>query len=122
MLCLEKLSLLDSRTKFPFYYSYGAKIRFPHALVMTFLFRSGSLQDKFKWIFKAAYTHSRNLATFVFIYKTLMTIMQRTEGKKGNVHPFVSAFIGGYIVFGTHDKINEQVLYISDQLLSANNT
>jgi len=38
-----------------------------------------------------------------------MTVMQQLEGKKGNVHPFVSAFIGGYIVFGTHDKINEQV-------------
>jgi hypothetical protein len=38
-----------------------------------------------------------------------MTIMQQLEGKKGNVHPFISAFIGGYIVFGTHDKINEQV-------------
>ena len=79
---------------------------------MTFLFRSGSLQDKFKWIFKAAYTHSRNLATFEFIYKTLMTILQQMDGKKGNVHPFVSAFIGGYIVFGTHDKINEQVFLI----------
>ncbi len=90
-------------------YRYGAKIRFPHALVMTFLFRSGSLQEKFSWILKAAYTHSRNLATFVFIYKTLMFLMKLTEGKKANVHPFISAFIGGYYVFGTHDKINEQV-------------
>ena len=38
-----------------------------------------------------------------------MAIMQRVEGGKGNIHPFLSAFIGGYFVFGTHDKINEQV-------------
>jgi hypothetical protein len=38
---------------------YGAKIRFPHALVMTFLFRDGSLQDKIKAIWQATYTHSR---------------------------------------------------------------
>lgn len=91
---------------------YGAKIRFPHALVMTFLFRSGSPQDKFKWILKAAYAHSKNLATFVFIYKLLMTIMKSVEkGEKGKLHPFVSAFIGGYYVFGTHDKINEQIVF-----------
>jgi peroxisomal membrane protein 4 len=76
---------------------------------MTFLFRSGSLRDKFAWILRATYTHSKNLATFVLIYKTLMAIMRRVEGGKGNVHPFISAFIGGYFVFGTHDKINEQV-------------
>ena len=92
---------------------YGAKIRFPHALVMTFLFRSGSLQDKFKWIFKAAYAHSKNLATFVFIYKLLMATMKKIElgSEKGKLHPFIAAFIGGYYVFGTHDKINEQVFY-----------
>ena len=76
---------------------------------MTFLFRSGSLKEKFTWILRATLTHSRNLATFVLIYKTLMTIMRQLEGEKGNIHPFLAAFIGGYYVFGTHDKINEQV-------------
>lgn len=76
---------------------------------MTFLFRSGSLRDKITWILRATYTHSKNLATFVLIYKTLMAIMRRVEGQKGSIHPFLSAFIGGYFVFGTHDKINEQV-------------
>ncbi|EFX90109.1 peroxisomal membrane protein 4-like [Daphnia pulex] len=99
---------------------YGAKIRFPHAMVMTFLFRSGSLRDKFAWILRATYTHSKNLATFVLIYKTLMAIMRRVEGGKGNVHPFISAFIGGYFVFGTHDKINEQiVLYLLSRITVA---
>ena len=76
---------------------------------MTFLFRSGTLREKFAWILKAAYTHGRNLASFVFIYKTLMAILKQLEGKKANIHPFLAAFIGGYFVFGVHDKINEQV-------------
>lgn len=38
---------------------YGAKIRFPHALVMTMLFRDGSLESKIKAIFKLTYQHSR---------------------------------------------------------------
>lgn len=88
---------------------YGAKIRFPHALVMTFLFRSGTLREKFYWIFRAAFMHSRNLAAFVFIYKTLTTLLLVAERKRGLAHPFIAAFIGGYIVFGEHDKINEQV-------------
>ena len=60
-------------------------------------------------VFKAAFAHSKNLATFVFIYKTLMTALMVAEDKKGSVHPFIAAFIGGYFVFGKHDKINEQV-------------
>lgn len=76
---------------------------------MTFLFRSGTFREKFAWILRATMTHSRNLATFVLIYKTLMAIMRQLEGGKTTIHPFVSAFIGGYYVFGTHDKINEQV-------------
>ena len=40
-----------------------------------------------------------------------MLTMKKVEpgSGKGNLHPFISAFIGGYYVFGTHDKINEQV-------------
>ena len=79
---------------------------------MTFLFRSGTFKDKMKWILKATYTHSKNLAMFVFIYKSLLATMKNVDGEKSKVHPFVSAFIGGYLVFGTHDKINEQVLTI----------
>lgn len=76
---------------------------------MTFLFRSGTLKEKFEWILRATLAHSRNLAKFVFIYKALMTVLQWVEGKKENIHPFLAAFVGGYYVFGVQDKINEQV-------------
>jgi peroxisomal membrane protein 4 len=97
---------------------YGAKIRFPHALVMTFLFQNGSLESKLRWILKATYFHSRNLACFVFIYKTLMALQKHIRGKEDKQDPFVAGFIGGYIIFGENNNINNQiVLYLFSRIL-----
>ncbi|KAJ0068291.1 hypothetical protein NL108_004657, partial [Boleophthalmus pectinirostris] len=113
---------------------YGAKIRAPHALVMTFLFRSGrqvhpfttfahltshlfsnpvvllycSLKDKLKAILKATYTHSRNLAYFVFTYKGLKALQEKMQGKSLQSHAFLAACIGGWLVFGDNNNINSQ--------------
>ena len=48
---------------------YGVKIRLPHALVMTFLFRKGTLEEKIRIIVKSTLEHSRNLASFATVYK-----------------------------------------------------
>ena len=48
---------------------YGFKIRFPHALVMTLLFREGTAKEKLQIIFKSTWEHSRNLASFATSYK-----------------------------------------------------
>eukprot|EP01116_Phalansterium_solitarium_P002713 TRINITY_DN12900_c0_g1_i1.p1 TRINITY_DN12900_c0_g1~~TRINITY_DN12900_c0_g1_i1.p1 ORF type:complete len:208 (-),score=55.04 TRINITY_DN12900_c0_g1_i1:326-949(-) len=97
---------------------YGTKIRFPHALVMTFLFRSGTLKQKFRWIFEATKAHATNLAKFVFIYKTLMLIFKRFSGKLEKPHPFIAGIIGGYYVFGENNNINNQiVLYLFSRIL-----
>ncbi|XP_003220602.2 peroxisomal membrane protein 4 [Anolis carolinensis] len=97
---------------------YGAKIRAPHALVMTFLFRNGSLQEKLKAIFWATYTHSRNLAYFVFTYKGLMALQLRMQGKKIPVHSFLAACVGGWLVFGENNNINSQInMYLLSRIL-----
>ncbi|KAI9139527.1 Tim17/Tim22/Tim23/Pmp24 family-domain-containing protein [Paraphysoderma sedebokerense] len=96
---------------------YGAKIRFPHALVMTFLFRDGPLSSKLKFIFTATKTHSRNLAFFVTIYKTLMILQRRMLGKEQYWNPFLAGCIGGYMVFGKNTNINNQiVLYLFSRI------
>ncbi|KTF72577.1 hypothetical protein cypCar_00045399 [Cyprinus carpio] len=82
---------------------YGAKIRAPHALVMTFLFRSG------RAIAQATYTHSRNLACFVLTYKGLQALQQRLQGKVLQSHSFLAACVGGWLVFGENNNINSQV-------------
>ncbi|XP_069727889.1 peroxisomal membrane protein 4 [Phaenicophaeus curvirostris] len=97
---------------------YGAKIRAPHALVMTFLFKSGSLKEKLKSIAQATYTHSRNLACFVFTYKGLMALQAQLQGKKIPFHSFFAACIGGWLVFGENNPINSQIImYLLSRIL-----
>lgn len=99
---------------------YGAKIRAPHALVMTFLFRSGSLKDKLKAIAKATYTHSRNLAYFVFIYKGLQALQVKIQGKSLQSQSFLAACLGGWLVFGDNNNINSQInMYLLSRILFA---
>ncbi|KAI9296459.1 peroxisomal membrane protein 4 [Neoconidiobolus thromboides FSU 785] len=86
---------------------YGTKVRFPHALVMTLLFRSGSIKDKIKAIFLATRTHAKNLAFFVAIYKTTMLVLSKLN------HSKEAGMLGGYVVFGKEISINKQiVLYL----------
>ncbi|XP_051887584.1 peroxisomal membrane protein 4 isoform X1 [Pristis pectinata] len=97
---------------------YGAKIRAPHALVMTFLFKKGSLLDKLKAIALATYTHSRNLALFVFTYKSLLAAQHWWQGEKAQFHSFLAACVGGWLVFGENNHINSQInMYLLSRVL-----
>ncbi|KAG9290557.1 hypothetical protein G9A89_020927 [Geosiphon pyriformis] len=98
---------------------YGAKVRFPHALVMAFLFREGSIKEKIIWIFRATKQHSRNLALFVTIYKMTMYMQKKLSGdKEYSSHAFLAGLIGGYFVFGENNNINQQiVLYVFARIM-----
>jgi len=108
---------------------YGAKIRFPHALVMVFMFRSGTLQEKIALILKATRTHAQNLSKFAIIYKTTMLLLKNygaTPGKEGPFDTFFSGLLGGYIVFGRPSRsgkissVNQQiVIYIFARVVLA---
>lgn len=73
------------------------------------LFLLLSLREKLKSIAEATYTHSRNLAYFVFTYKGLMALQSRLQGKKVPFHSFFAACIGGWLVFGDNNPVNSQV-------------
>ncbi|XP_050407845.1 peroxisomal membrane protein 4 [Patella vulgata] len=97
---------------------YGAKVRFPHALVMTFLFKSDSFRNKLITILQATYTHSKNLGLFVLSYKTLTTIMQYVQTQKYQPQSFIAAFCAGYLIFGRYNKVNEQInLYLLSRII-----
>ena len=67
---------------------YGAKVRFPHALVMVFLFRSGTIQQKIDLVYKATRQHATNLAKFATIYKATCYLLKHfgpTPGKEGKL-------------------------------------
>lgn len=86
---------------------YGAKVRFPHALVMIFLFRSGTVREKLALIFRATRTHAKNLAKYASIYKLTMLFLKKfgaTPGKEGPYDTFFAGLLGGYLVFGRRSK------------------
>ncbi|KAI8988198.1 peroxisomal membrane protein 4 [Mycotypha africana] len=100
---------------------YGAKVRFPHALVMTILFKTGSVQSKAKGILKATKQHALNLGKFATIYKTLMLVQKKLNGgKEASIHPFLAGIVGGYYVFGENNSINQQIiLYLFSRVVLA---
>ena len=59
---------------------YGTKIRLPHAMLMTFLFKKDlSAQDKLKAVFKLVKEHASNLAAFAAIYKVILACLKWTS-------------------------------------------
>ncbi|KAL8986997.1 MAG: hypothetical protein Q9177_003761, partial [Variospora cf. flavescens] len=96
-------------------FTYGAKIRFPHALV---------LQEKLGIILKATFQHARNLATFATVYKSVLLLLRTTstKGTESSPHTFVAGLIGGYMVFGRgiQSSVNQQiVIYVFARVVLA---
>jgi peroxisomal membrane protein 4 len=108
---------------------YGAKIRFPHALVMSMLFREGRLGDKMRWVLMATKQHAWNLGRMAVIFKLMLFLLNWSFPRNltravdlvdhdkmleapsviGDWRPFVAGLVGGYLIFGTNDPINNQV-------------
>jgi hypothetical protein len=54
---------------------YGMKIRFPHALVMVFMFRHDlDTRGKLRLIVKAVLEHATSLASFAALYKSMLLL------------------------------------------------
>ncbi|ETN37203.1 uncharacterized protein HMPREF1541_08193 [Cyphellophora europaea CBS 101466] len=107
---------------------YGAKVRFPHALVMVFLFRSGTIREKLQLVYKATRQHARNLASFAVVYKSCMLLLRLLNpdgrGKEGAYDTFFSGLVGGYLVFGrgraASSSVNQQiVIYVFARVVLA---
>ncbi|KAL2122413.1 hypothetical protein VTJ04DRAFT_2868 [Mycothermus thermophilus] len=99
---------------------YGTKVRFPHALVMILLFRSGTLREKARAIFRATKTHARNLAKFAAIYKTTCLILKHfgpNSGKEGPYDSFLAGLLGGYLVFGQRSPRTGKISSVSQQIV-----
>jgi len=71
-----------------------------------------SWKARAKVIYRATKQHALNLAKFVSIYKTLLLIQKKlNNGKERNIDTFIAGLIGGYIVFGDRNAVNEQVCH-----------
>ncbi len=69
-----------------------------------------SWHERSKVILRASKQHATNLAKFVAIYKSLLLLQRKLNGGKGRPHDsFFAGLLGGYLVFGERNAINEQV-------------
>lgn len=104
---------------------YGTKVRLPHALVMVFLFRSGTVREKLWLVFKATRQHAMNLAKFALLYKSGCLLLKNVNGgKEEGIHTFLAGLFGGYWVFGhgrgAHSSVNQQiVIYVFARVVLA---
>ncbi|KAI1078292.1 putative peroxisomal membrane protein [Whalleya microplaca] len=99
---------------------YGAKVRFPHALVMVFLFRPGTLRQKVELVVRATRTHAKNLAKFATVYKLACLLLKRfgaTPGKEGPYDTFIAGLLGGYLVFGQRSPRSGKISSVNQQIV-----
>ncbi|BFZ53709.1 hypothetical protein PYCC9005_000739 [Savitreella phatthalungensis] len=100
---------------------YGAKIRAPHAFVMTVLFKRGTITQKLRLVFNATKQHALNLAQYVTIYKTTMFFLRTANGGKERAFDsFLAGLLGGYIIFRENNNVNQQiVMYVFSRAVLA---
>lgn len=98
-------------------FKYGIKIRFPHALVMTFLFppkklssstsaKDITIQQKLKLIGKLSYAHAINLAKFATLYKTILFLLKIHSRRRHRFRSLRS--VGGYSGSTTKEQSEKQ--------------
>ncbi|KAK0543982.1 hypothetical protein OC846_005707 [Tilletia horrida] len=91
---------------------YGAKIRFPHALVMSVLFGRGSWSDRLNFIYTATRTHAMTLTKFCSLYKLLLILIKKAHGgpKERSLDSALAGLVGAWVVFRHRTSINEQII------------
>lgn len=91
---------------------------------MIFMFRSGTVQEKLKLIFRATRTHAQNLGKYAAIYKATMLLLRymgSEPGKEGPYDTFFAGLLGGYVVFGRRSKrghvssVSKQIVIFGEQ-------
>jgi peroxisomal membrane protein 4 len=91
---------------------YGIKIRLPHALVMTLLFkRDLTSKEKIRSISKLVLEHASNLAAFATIYKSILAafkwssryLRQHPTNERNLGRMFLRLIVDGPFHKGTHN-------------------
>ncbi|VDB99368.1 unnamed protein product [Peniophora sp. CBMAI 1063] len=90
---------------------YGVKVRFPHALLMAFLFGKGSWAVRLRSVLKQTWTHATGLTKYVIVYKTLVVLLKKMNGGRNQrFDTFFSGLVAGYFTLGERTTINEHIL------------
>ena len=99
--------------------NYGTKIRLPHALVMTLLYKRGAIRSMLRSILRVTWQHSRNLAYFVGLYKFMFRLLHEVAGCKplhtskplSAVLGGVAGAVGASMVWASPNAVSVQLSY-----------
>ena len=100
-------------------------------MVMIFLFQNGSIRQKLRGIIRLTFEHSKNLALFVGVYKSVLAVLRAHQqhalgqhvatdiGKPGaHWHAAVAGGVGGYLIWGCYSGVNYQIImYLMSRVL-----
>jgi peroxisomal membrane protein 4 len=99
-------------------FTYGAKVRFTHSLVIAILFSKEPVRARIKRIFSNTLEHASKLAFFVLIYKSVICFLTRIRQVSSPVHSFFAAVIGSFLIFDKDNSLNSQIaLYLFSRVL-----
>ena len=86
-------------------------------LKLTFIHSKKYVQLYVKFISLTITITISSLALFVTIYKSLLIIQRKIKGKENHFDSFIAGIIGGYIIFGNDNPVNQQiVLYLFSRI------
>jgi len=89
-----------------------------HSLVMTILFRKGTLREKITNIIELTFEHGKTLGFFAFCYKSLLCILRRFKKIPDSVRILISGGTFGFLVFGNKTSVNYQIiLYLFSRVI-----
>jgi len=78
--------------------------------VYTHDFHYCSWPSRIQHIFRATKTHARNLGFYVGLYKLLMLVQKKANGKQRHYDSLVAGAVAGYVMFGQErTAVSEQV-------------
>ena len=98
---------------------YGAKVRAPHAFVMTLLFKSnGSMMELGHTVVQATWSHSRNLGVYVGLFKLLRCVLRMIRRVESPLNTLLAGFGAGYLIFGDNTPVNAQMnMYVMSRVI-----
>lgn len=101
-------------------FTYGAKVRFTHSLVMALLFSKEPYLKRIQRIIHNTLEHGKRLGLFVFIYKSLVCVLNRTRKSNFPGHYFIAGSIASLMVWCDESNISTQItLYLLPRVLAA---
>ena len=97
---------------------YGGRIRFVHSMIMAILFKKGTYKEILTSILEMTFEHAKNLGLFVFLYKSMVCILNILRSKGSKYHSLIAGSAVGYVVFRKKTSVNNQIiLYLLARIL-----